>query len=109
MVELFQTEWCPSSHRVRQRLTELGIDYINRQVPVDRDGRRRLRDATGADTIPVLLLEDGSVVVGEENIHALLDDVFTEPPEANAQRRKAARVHRRSLEEECPCLTPDTR
>ena len=23
-LELSQTEWCPTSHRVRQRLTELG-------------------------------------------------------------------------------------
>jgi len=34
MLELFQTEWCPASRRVRQRLTELGLDYVNRQVPV---------------------------------------------------------------------------
>ena len=27
MYELWQTEWCPASRRVRQRLTELGIDY----------------------------------------------------------------------------------
>ena len=26
-LELWQTEWCPSSHRVRQRLTELGLTY----------------------------------------------------------------------------------
>lgn len=37
MLELWQTEWCPASRRVRQRLTELGIDYLIRQVPVDKD------------------------------------------------------------------------
>jgi uncharacterized protein (DUF302 family) len=37
MLEPFQTEWCPASRRVRQRLTELGLDYINRQVPVERE------------------------------------------------------------------------
>ena len=26
MLELWQTEWCPASRRVRQRLTELGLD-----------------------------------------------------------------------------------
>ena len=26
MLELFQTEWCPGSRRIRQRLTELGLD-----------------------------------------------------------------------------------
>lgn len=28
MLELYQTEWCPASRRVRERLTELGLDYI---------------------------------------------------------------------------------
>ena len=28
MLELWQTEWCPASRRVRQRLTELGVDYL---------------------------------------------------------------------------------
>ena len=34
MYELWQTEWCPASRRVRQRLTELGIDYLVHQVPL---------------------------------------------------------------------------
>ena len=25
-MELYQAEWCPHSHKVRQRLTELGLD-----------------------------------------------------------------------------------
>jgi hypothetical protein len=47
MYELWQTEWCPASRRVRQRLTELGIDYLTRQVPVERDERTLLRVRTG--------------------------------------------------------------
>ena len=39
MLELFQTEWCPPRGGSAQRLTELGLDYVNRQVPVDRDER----------------------------------------------------------------------
>jgi glutaredoxin len=31
MLELYQTEWCPASRRVRERLTELGLDYLVRQ------------------------------------------------------------------------------
>lgn len=34
--ELWQTEWCPASRRVRQRLTEFGIDYLDAHVPVER-------------------------------------------------------------------------
>ena len=46
-LELWQTEWCPASHRVRQRLTELGLAYVVRQVPVEREDRaaRRARKA----------------------------------------------------------------
>jgi glutathione S-transferase len=109
MFELFQTEWCPASRRVRQRLTELGLDFVSRQVPVEREARTTLREAVGADTIPALRLENGSAVVGEENILALLGEQFAEPLEAAAQRKKAAKARRRYLEEECECLQPATR
>ena len=82
MLELYQTEWCPASRRVRERLTELGLDYLVRQVPVERDERTALLVATGADTIPALLLDDGMAVVGEEAIESYLDERFNEPPEA---------------------------
>ena len=68
MYELWQTEWCPASRRVRQRLTELGIDYLTRQVPVERDERTLLRVRTGTDTIPVLVAPTGAVLVGEDAI-----------------------------------------
>jgi glutathione S-transferase len=109
MFELFQTEWCPASRRVRERLTELGLDYVVRQVPVDREERTALVEATGAESIPALLLEDGTAVVGEDAIGTYLHDCFDEPPEAAAHRLKAARAHHRFLEEECECLEPATR
>jgi len=109
MLELFQTEWCPASRRVRQRLTELGLDYINRQVPVERQTRTVLSAATGTDTIPALRLENGSAVVGEENIVVYLDEHLVEPLEAEAHQQKAAKARRRYLEEECRCLRPATR
>jgi len=43
MLELWQTEWCPASRRIRERLTELGIDYVTRQVPVEKEQRTALR------------------------------------------------------------------
>jgi glutathione S-transferase len=109
MLELFQTEWCPSSSRVRQRLTELGLDYVNRQVSVDREERTALLKATGCDTIPALVAENGSAVVGEENILAYLGEHFDEPAEAQAHRLKAAKLRRRYLEEECACSPPAPR
>ncbi len=108
MLELWQTEWCPASRRIRERLTELGIDYITRQVPVDRAERTTLRTATGADTIPALVLRDGSALIGEEAIRGYLDEQVEEPSRAGAHRSKAAKVRRRYLEEECPCFEPAT-
>jgi len=109
MLELFQTEWCPASQRIRQRLTELGLDYLNRQVPVDRDERTALFDLTGSDTVPTLLLEDGSARVGEEEILAYLDEHYGESEQTEAHRAKAAKARRRYLEEECGCLPLVTR
>lgn len=37
MLELFQIEWCPASRRVREHLTELGVDYLIHQVPVENE------------------------------------------------------------------------
>jgi glutathione S-transferase len=106
MLELYQTEWCPASHRARERLTELGVDYLVRQVPVERDERTALVTVTGADSIPALLLEDGRSVVGEEAIELCLEERFAEPADAEAHRLKAAKVRRRHLEEECECSPP---
>jgi glutaredoxin len=102
MLELWQTEWCPASRRTRERLTELGVDYVVRQVPVEREERLALRAACGTDTIPVLVAA-GRIVAGEEAIGAWLDANVAEPPGAEAHRTKAAKARRRYLEEECPC------
>ena len=103
MYELWQTEWCPASRRVRQRLTELGIDYLTRQVPVDKSDRALLRRRTGVDSIPVLVTPAGLPVVGEETIVAYLDAHEAAPVDARAHRLRAERARRRYLEEECEC------
>jgi glutathione S-transferase len=109
MLELWQTEWCPASRRVRQRLTELGVDYVTHQVPVEKQDRSELLRVTGSDSIPALVFEDGAIVVGEDEIRRRLDERIAEPEEADAHRQRAARARRRYLEEECPCLQPATR
>ena len=102
MHELWQTEWCPASRRVRQRLTELGIDYLVRQVPVEKVDRTALRLRTGTDTIPVLVAPTGRIILSEEAILAHLDGEHV-PVEAHAHRLRAERARRRYLEEECGC------
>ena len=103
MYELWQTEWCPASRRVRQRLTELGIDYITRQVPVDKDDRTLLRERTGTDTIPVLMAPGEVPIVGEATILEFLESHEAVPTEARAHRLKAEKARRRYLAEECEC------
>jgi glutathione S-transferase len=103
MYELWQTEWCPASRRVRQRLTELGIDYMTRQVPVEKADRALLRDRTATDTIPVLVTPSAEPFVGEAAILAFLEAHESVPTEARAHRLKAEKARRRYLEEECEC------
>jgi glutaredoxin 3 len=90
MIELYQAEWCPHSHRVRQRLTELGLDFVAHQVPVDPAERADLERATGRRSIPTLVLSDGSVLGGDDEIIAARDRRFREPVEAARHREKAA-------------------
>ena len=108
MVELWQTEWCPASSRIRQRLTELGIDYIARQVPVEREQRLLLRERTGSDSIPVLVATNGEVIDGEDAITAYLDTRVSVTSEARAHHLKAEKARRRYLQEECECSQPAT-
>ena len=109
MLQLFQTEWCPASHRVRERLTELGLDYVIRQVPADKRKRSDLIFEAGTDTVPVLVTEDGAILDGEDRIMAHLGEHYLEPKGAWMHRARAEKLRRRYLEEECECSPLATR
>lgn len=92
MLELFQAEWCPYSSRVRERLTELGVDYVARQVAPYREERDTLEAETGERSIPTL--RDGDTVVsGVAEILRYLDERFR-PWEFAAEHRERWREHR---------------
>lgn len=77
MIQVFQAEWCPFSAMVRERLTELGVDYVIRQVEPQRGDRAKLRELSGQESIPVVVLEDDTVLAGEtEEIIAELTKRF---------------------------------
>lgn len=80
MLVLYQAEWCPHSHRVRMRLTELGLEWNARPVSVDRSTRDEM-DATGTRSIPTLV-HDETVVSGADAIIDYLDEHYPEPPDA---------------------------
>jgi glutathione S-transferase len=109
VLQLFQTEWCPSSRRVRQRLTELGVDYVSKQVPADPAKRSELVAATGTDSVPALVPDDSAALVGEEQILEYLDRRYAESAGAWAHRARAEKARRRYLREECECPEPRTR
>ncbi|MGN6188999.1 MAG: glutaredoxin family protein [Conexibacter sp.] len=94
MLELFQAEWCPYSSRVRQRLTELGLSFVARQVPADAADREELRRKTGSDEIPALI-DDGEVVSGDADaLIAHLDATHEERADADEHRRQAQQHER---------------
>ncbi len=93
MLQLFQAEWCPYSRAVRQRLTELGVDFVARQVAPHPEDRDALRDATGDDYIPAVILDDGTVLGGDTNeILAALDERYA-PHEWEEGHRQQAERH----------------
>lgn len=58
MLELYQLEECPYCTKVRKKLSELGIDYILRNVPEDNDKRTYLKRLSGQDSVPTLIDSD---------------------------------------------------
>ena len=65
MIKLYQAEWCPFSHRIRAKLTELGIDYEAVNVSACAEKRAELKEITGNSTIPVLA--DGEKVFSDSS------------------------------------------
>jgi glutathione S-transferase len=79
VIELYQAEWCPYSHRVRERLTELGLDFVARQVEPRAAERDAMRTAVGSDSIPVLVDGDRTLSDADE-ILAYLDERYAPSP-----------------------------
>lgn len=101
-IDLWRAEWCPSSHRIRQRLTEVGLTFTAHQVPAQREARRELVDLTGHDTIPVLHAGD-DIVAGSGTILTYLDDRYPEPESAADHRARAAEIEQQQREEAAAC------
>jgi glutathione S-transferase len=97
---LYQAEWCPFSSAVREVLTELGRDVVLRQVEPEPEQRDRMREATGTDSIPVLVSEDGGIHQGTRAIFAHLRE--RDPGEFAAGHRRQYAAHREARESEAP-------
>ena len=75
MLTLYQAEWCPFSSAVREILTELGLDFVARQVDPWPEQRAGLEAASGSDEIPALETEDGRFFTGTREIFAYLREL----------------------------------
>ena len=80
MLTLYQAEWCPYSSAVRERLTELGLDFVARQVEPRQQERREV------DEIPTLETEDGVRFQGTD---AIFEYLATDPVSAATLMQEA--------------------
>jgi uncharacterized protein len=97
---LYQAEWCPFSSAVREVLTELGLDFVARQVEPWPKQRDELRALAGRDLIPVLQAEDGTLYRGTREIFAHLRE--REPSRFAAAHRRRFAHHRDARESDTP-------
>jgi len=89
MIKLYQAEWCPFSHRIRAKLTELGIDYEAVNVSASAERRVELKKITGNSTIPVL--EDGEKVLSDSS------DILSYLEEEYGTDHEELELHQREL------------
>jgi predicted GNAT family acetyltransferase/glutaredoxin len=96
VLTLYQAEWCPFSSAVREVLTELGVDFVARQVEPWPKERNELRAVAGTDQIPVLQAEDGRFYRGTREIFAHLHE--RDPWRFAAAHRRRFADHRDARE-----------
>jgi glutaredoxin/uncharacterized protein (DUF302 family) len=87
-MRLYQAEWCPFSHRVRAKLTELSIDYEAVNVSASAKKRAELEALAGTSAIPVLV--DGERVITDsgEAVSYLEQNYEADPEELKLHRRE---------------------
>jgi uncharacterized protein len=96
VLTLYQAEWCPFSSAVREVLTELGLDFVARQVEPWPQQRDELRSVADTDQIPLLQTEDGRLYRGTREIFAYLHE--REPWSFAAAHRRRFADHRDARE-----------
>ncbi len=65
LLELYQFEGCPFCGKVRQKMTELGLDFIARQV--DPNDRTRVKEVSGQEGVPVLVDSNTNTTMPESD------------------------------------------
>jgi glutaredoxin len=87
-MKLYQGEWCPFSHRVRAKLTELGIGYEIVNVSASPKNRAELEEIAGTRAIPVLVDGERVITDSSEAISYLEQKHPSDPEELRLHRRE---------------------
>lgn len=66
MLELYQFEGCPFCSKVRQKMTDLQLDFVAHQVRPNGD-REEVKDVSGQTGVPVLVDPNRDVVMPESD------------------------------------------
>src|SRR5450756_2406345 len=81
MLTLYQVEWCPYCHRVRQLMTELGLTYTTVNVQANRDERADVMAISDQAGVPVL--QDGDKLFSDsDEILEYLRSTYPAPEDA---------------------------
>ena len=86
MLTLYQAERSPYSSAVRQRLTELGLDFVAKQIAPRREERKDEHE------IPLLVTNQGERLEGTDAVFTYLATLA--PGEAEREHRAQYRAHR---------------
>lgn len=77
LLELYEFEACPFCRKVRERMTELDLDYVSRTVPRGSPKRARLRELGGKEQVPFLIDPNtGTKLYESDDIIAYLDRTY---------------------------------
>jgi len=80
MITLFHVEWCPECRIVRERLSNLGLEYEDVVVPDFQPMRTQVYEVSGQYYVPVLkdgdtvLTETGDILEHVEARHAKMNE-----------------------------------
>lgn len=87
-MKLYQAEWCPFSHRVRAKLTELSVNYEIVNVSASAKKRAELEELAGTKAIPVLVDGEKIITDSDEAISYLEQKYEVDPQELELHHRE---------------------
>jgi glutathione S-transferase len=60
-LELYELPGCPYCAKVKNKLDELGLEYVSHEVPRSHSARTEVKDVSGQTGVPVLVDPDHDV------------------------------------------------